>query len=118
MSRLVCLLLVSAALAGCGRIPIPSLPSFQSTRPAEPLPYDARLIADRGAAEFSVVVEAPGVPLEATRETVRFYGTRHCLRYFGSSRIAWDAPVGKPAAWTATVTEAGLPVYSGRCIGR
>lgn len=118
MSRLVCLLLVSAALTGCGRIPTPSLPAFQGTRPAEPLPYEARLIADRGDAEFSVVLEASGVPLEATRETVRFYGTRHCLQYFGSSRIAWNAPVGTPDAWTATVTEGGFPAYSGRCVGR
>lgn len=118
MSRLVCLLLVAATLAGCGRIPTPSLPRLEATRPSEPLPYKARLLADRGAADFAVAVEAPGVPLEATRETVRFHGTRHCLRYFGSSRIVWDAPVGAPDTWTATLTDTGAPVYSGRCVGR
>lgn len=118
MSRLICLLLASAALAGCGVIPTPSLPRLAATRPAEPLPYEARLVADRGAAEFSVVLEAPGVPLEAARETVRFYGTRHCLRYFGSSRIVWNAPPEATEAWIATRTDAGLPVYSGQCVGR
>ena len=116
MSRLICLLLAAAALASCGRLP--SLPRLEATRPAEPLPYEARLVADRADADFSVVVEAPGAPLDATRETVRFYGTRHCLRYFGSSRIVWNAPAGAPKSWIATRSESGLPVYSGRCVGR
>ena len=118
MSRLLCLLIVSATLVGCGRIPTPTLPSLEGRRPAEPLPYDARLIADREDPSFAVLVKAAGAPLESTRETVRFYGTRHCLTYFGTSRIVWDAPAGNPESWTATQGESGFPVYSGRCIGR
>jgi len=118
VKRLICLLLVAMTVMACGRIPTPGLGFLTNVRPSDPLPYDANLSADGDETEFRVAVESRGAGLEAVRETVRFYGTRHCLTTFGSSAIVWGAQPGAPEAWIGTRAQNGRTVYSGRCLGR
>lgn len=118
MPRLILMLCILSTVSACGRIPIPRLGFLQRDRPAETLPFRTQLLADRRAAPFSVAVEARGTGLDAVRESVRFEGTRHCLRHFGNSDIDWASQPGQPDAWVATSDSRGRLVYSGRCLGR
>jgi len=106
------------AVSACGRVPVPSLSVMTRAVPSERLPFETRLLSDRRSPDLSVAVDARGAGLDAVRESVRFEGTRYCLRSFGSSRIDWIASPADPRDWIATVDARGRQVYSGRCVGR
>lgn len=115
MRRTTILVVAYLGLSGCAILP--SNP-FAGAAPRADLPYRADLsVARRGQPEFAVVVAAPGAPLEAFRESARFPGTRYCLRYFGSSEIAWKRD---PASrdWAVHYGTGGRPVVAGRCTSR
>ncbi len=119
MPRLILMLILGLAVSGCGRLPsLPGSGLFVRDRPASALPYRATLIAEDGSDRFQVAVEDGGAPLAATRESVRFPATRHCLRRTGSSHAEWVAVPGTPEAWQAMRDGQGRSIYSGRCTGR
>lgn len=115
MRRITILVIACLGLSGCAILP--SNP-FAGAAARGDLPYRADLsVARRGLPEFSVVVDARGAPLAAFRESARFPGTRYCLRYLGSSEIAWrrDRASGD---WAVQYRADGRPVVAGRCTGR
>ena len=118
MTRLIILVALAASLAGCGRIPTPSLPFLSKAQPSESLPFQAKLSAERRSPDVTVTVNQGAADLEAVRESVRFPATVHCLKYFGSSRIDWASVPGQPDAWIGQRIENGATVYSGRCDAR
>ena len=121
MPRLIFLVALVAALAGCGRlpsIPVPGSGMFSRQQPSDPLPFPTRLAAERGSDDFRVSVAQGAAGLDAVRESVRFPATRHCLRFFGSSAIDWVSAPGQPEAWIGQAGAEGSVTYSGRCTGR
>ncbi len=119
MPRLILACLMCLAALGCSRLPsLPGRAALFEARPDTRLPYAARLVTGRGSDRFRVAVASNGAGLEATRESVRFPGTRYCLRQFGTTDIVWTAPPGRPDAWTGTVMSDGRVLYEGRCAGR
>ncbi len=81
---------------------------------ADELPFRASVSRGEGRA-FTVVVQDRGAPLDAFRESVRFHATRHCVRRFGGSEVAWRrAPAGD---WLP-VREGDRLRFAGRCMAR
>lgn len=118
MPRLILFCSLILALTACDRVPVPRIGFLARDVPSEPLPFDARIEAARGAESFAVAVDGRGQGLEVLRESVRFEGTRHCLRSFGTSDIDWAAAPGRPEAWIGRSDGRGRTVYTGRCRGR
>ena len=115
MRRITILLTACLGLSGCAVLPSNL---FARATPQSDLPYRASLSAgQRGSPAFAVTVDARGAPLAAFRESARFPGTRYCLRYFGSSEIAWQRD-GAGAEWAVRYGRDGRPVVAGRCVGR
>lgn len=112
--RIVVLLGVIVAVAGCD---VRQRLGIGPAQPADVLPFQAKLSeSDSDARAFSVRVEAMGAGLEATRESVRFPATAHCLQSFGDTDIDWQLDAS--GDWAGVPQEGGDIVYSGRCSGR
>lgn len=92
-------------------------PGSRAGTPEVPLPFDARIAIDRGARDFTVSVAPEGAELETYRESVRYQATRVCLVRFGSSDVEWSTDPSN-GEWSATRTDGGRIIYSGRCKGR
>ena len=81
------------------------------------VPFKAKLTSTKeDRRNFTVTVQANGADLEQTRESVRLPATRHCLRGFGSTQIAWDLD-SEGDDWLGRANGEQI-TYSGRCIAR
>jgi hypothetical protein len=101
-------------MAGCG---VRQSLGFGPAQPAEALPFDAKLSEDDAdPRNFTVVVEAGGNGLEATRESVRFPATAHCLATVGKTDIDWQ--LDGSGDWAGQPLGEGDVRFAGRCIGR
>ena len=113
--RMLIILGLVVTASGCDRLPLPGSELFARSVPEEGLPYRATLRREgRLDPDFTVTVRARRAGLEQVRESVRYPGTRYCLRTFGTSEITWRAS-GSPDNWIATPTRSGDLVFRGRC---
>jgi hypothetical protein len=109
LKRLLAGLLCLALLAGCGAVQRNN--PFVRAVPEEPLPFRAKLSADRGSPGFSVAVDTRGSGIDQWRESARYPGTQFCIRRFGTSDIVWQHAGGD---W-AMLQSGGDVVVRGRC---
>jgi hypothetical protein len=102
-----------AGLPGCGLTDRLGLGVETSDRA---LPFRATLRAADDPRDFAVTVDAPGVPLEALRESLRHPATRYCIERYGSSDIDWviDPATGD---WQRMI-DGDDQIFSGSCTAR
>lgn len=114
MMRVVPVLMMIAALAGCSTFDRIN-PFGRKASPEAALPYRTSL-AREGDGMLRVSVRAEGAGLEAVRESVRYPVTRECIAARGSSDADW---VTDPATgdWAYTADTAGNLTFRARCRG-
>lgn len=113
--RNILMLALAIGLAGCGVTErLGGGPG--KVRGDKTMPYRTVLIPGDDGRSFVVQAEAPGVALDALRESVRLPATRYCLETYGGSDVDWtlDPATGD---WLST-SDGEHQVFSGTCLAR
>ncbi|MCT4609916.1 MAG: hypothetical protein N4A70_11990 [Pelagimonas sp.] len=113
--RILLIASVSLSVAGCSRL---GIGNWQGR---DRVAFDG--VEFRGAAKssdsrsrqhFVSTVKGASQSLEGAISAAEYEGTRHCIRYYGSSEISWD--VGPDTPRDALVIENDTVTLIGTCI--
>lgn len=113
-TRLALLACVGLSVTACSRL----TPWANGARPVfDGAYFRAKVEFDKETPEvFTVAVRDAGKTLAGAREAGRLEANTHCITYFGSSQIEWDAS-NPDAEDTALMIQDGTLIMSGSCRG-